>query len=99
MYMFRLSIGVTVEIPRNVEFDSLMNYWRKEMRLGDANFFLSLFFLKQFLSQREERKRYYTKDAKLVKFVMRVWREEIFRAEKIYSWQSENKWSIGLIKN
>lgn len=72
MYMFRLSIGVTVEIPRNVEFDSLMNYWRKEMRLGDANFFLSLFFLKQFLSQREERKRYYTKDAKLVKFVIRV---------------------------
>lgn len=72
MYMFRLSIGVTVEIPRNVEFDSLMNYWRKEMRLGDANFFLSLFFLKQFLSQGEERKRYYTKDAKLVKFVMRV---------------------------
>lgn len=62
MYMFRLSIGVTVEIPRNVEFDSLMNYWRKEMRLGDANFFLSLFFLKQFLSQREERKRYYTKN-------------------------------------
>lgn len=73
MYMFRLSIGVTVEIPRNVEFDSLMNYWRKKMRLGErANFFLSLFFLKQFLSQREERKRYYTKDAKLVKFVMRV---------------------------
>lgn len=23
MYIFRLSIGVTVEIPRNVEFDSI----------------------------------------------------------------------------
>lgn len=44
MYMFRLSIGVTVEIPRNVEFDSLMNYWRKKMRLGErANFSFSLF--------------------------------------------------------
>lgn len=44
MYMFRLSIGVTVEIPRNVEFDSLMNYWRKKMRLGERANFFSLSF-------------------------------------------------------
>lgn len=70
MYMFRLSIGVTVEIPRNVEFDSLMNYWRKEMRLGDANFFsLSLFLETVPFSARGEKEILYKK---LVKFVMRV---------------------------
>lgn len=71
MYMFRLSIGVTVEIPRNVEFDSLMNYWRKEMRLGErANFFsLSLFLETVPFSARGEKEILYKK---LVKFVMRV---------------------------
>lgn len=71
MYMFRLSIGVTVEIPRNVEFDSLMNYWRKKMRLGErANFFfLSLFLETVPFSARGEKEVLYKK---LVKFVMRV---------------------------